>query len=478
MTSAFERPSHPPIVRIPSPHVERVTYQPTLESETEDEEVKLNCIGGIRYDDSDVNGFDDSEEEDEDDSEDEDSEDDDEAARQGVVNFVSRLVRSSPRIVKPAFSRHPRLTPPLELEEEEEDEEEEYDLHEEVGARGVALPFTDEDDEEEEDDVDAKNDDAVLEMEESVSGSDADESDMEEEDGDEEEDSDDDEENDYPKSPQLERPLLEDGCCSQEDEASVILHALEEEADDEIASLIDAVSPSSNSKSSSIMMQDLRRHPGNPEESSDSCQDDERLHLIGCAQDSDEAMVTIPNAKRALSTEETALYHGNGDDEDSVIPTKRRRSDVDQVLTGFSLGPPAMTLSETSSSTTVAETPRFLSPINTSSEEGEENDLEEELDGQLRYELESTASPGGDQSPVPLLTPPQTPVNVGACEWPSNLVVDTALTTLITQIKPLDWTEATLVEEKERTALNGVWSSFTTPSELTPLFRSINVSDR
>eukprot|EP00977_Amphora_coffeiformis_P012550 scaffold3126_cov136-Amphora_coffeaeformis.AAC.6 len=460
MTSAFERPSHsPPVVRIPSPHVERVVPPTTLESETEDEEVKLNCIGGIRYDESDINGFDEDEE---DDSQDESQDDDDdEPAQQGVVNFVSRLVRFSPRIVKPAFSRHRRLTPPLELEEEDEEE----DLQEEVGARGVALPFTDEDDDDEEDD------DGVSDMEDSVSGSDADESDMEE-DSDEEEDSDDEEEDH--NTPTLERPILEDDYFSQEDETSVILQALEEEADEEIASLIDAVSPSSNSSS----MEELYQLPVDAaEEHSESSREDARLHLIGCTQDRDGALITVPHAKRALSLDENTLHQSNGDD-DSVIPTKRRRSDADQVLNKFSLGLPALTLSDTASSSTV-ETPRFLSPINTSSEEleeEEEDDVEEELDGQLRYELESTASRGGDQSPVPLLTPPQSPVNADACEWPSNLVVDTALTTVMTQIKPLDWTEATAVEDEEPAVHNNKGSSFTS-SQLTPLFRSIHVSD-
>jgi hypothetical protein len=60
--------------------------------------------------------------------------------------------------------------------------------------------------------------------------------------------------------------------------------------------------------------------------------------------------------------------------------------------------------------------------------EGEDEDRNNDdmLDGQLRCELESMseASERTTSSPVPLLTPPSSPMSH---EWPSNLAVDSAL---------------------------------------------------
>eukprot|EP00540_Astrosyne_radiata_P023284 CAMPEP_0116823746 /NCGR_PEP_ID=MMETSP0418-20121206/1010_1 /TAXON_ID=1158023 /ORGANISM="Astrosyne radiata, Strain 13vi08-1A" /LENGTH=352 /DNA_ID=CAMNT_0004452035 /DNA_START=548 /DNA_END=1606 /DNA_ORIENTATION=- len=59
----------------------------------------------------------------------------------------------------------------------------------------------------------------------------------------------------------------------------------------------------------------------------------------------------------------------------------------------------------------------------------------DEYDRQLSEELEDESRGNGESSPVPLLTPPASPLCVDSdqgittvCEWPSNLAVDTALT--------------------------------------------------
>ena len=62
-----------------------------------------------------------------------------------------------------------------------------------------------------------------------------------------------------------------------------------------------------------------------------------------------------------------------------------------------------------------------------------------DLDKRLSEELEGNPSdPNADNSSVPLLTPPQSPltIDVGVCEWPSNLVVDSALMTAATDTRP------------------------------------------
>ena len=454
MTSAFE----PPSSVVPRYVVTTLNTEKTrsdnhpLESETEDEEVKLNCIGGFR-------GCDDSDgDSDEDDmnnttnySDDSDDYDDDMDRRVGVVNFVARLCKPSPRLIRPAASRRPTLSP-FDEEEEEEDEESE------VGARGVALAFDDDDDDDEsshsqpaeDDSLSTTSDDSDSEMEHE-SGSDADESDMEEEDEEEEEEL----PNEPQEEPTLQRPTLQDAYTPEEETASVILQALEEEDDEEISSLIDSVQG---------------------REISPLLEHEHDAHLIGVAQDRQEFLGTVPRVKRVLSMDETMLSQRAPAQE--VVLKKRRRSDSHQdlrELAAFSLGPPAMTwLPEP-----MVEISRFLNPIISSSEELEdenevpfEDEEEEELDGQLRYELESTASSGGDQSPVPLLTPPESPVlGVETCEWPSNLVVDSAMTAVLTtQIRPLDaWSE---VEDETSSFTKG-----TTPSLLTPLMRGIQVCD-
>lgn len=78
MTSAFA----PAASSITSPQKtvldNNTNIDPNIESETEDEEVKMNCIGGLRgIEDSDMNTSD----EDDDESDDDDDDDDDQQER-------------------------------------------------------------------------------------------------------------------------------------------------------------------------------------------------------------------------------------------------------------------------------------------------------------------------------------------------------------------------------------------------------------
>ena len=444
---------------------------PSFESETEDEEVKINCVGGLvgMQEDSDIN----TEDSDEDDWDEESADEDEVQAaldrRVGVVSFVSRLLRPSPRILKPRASRLPHLSPPLELDEQEEEEDDDDgDVDEEdylttapeVGARGVALSLEESEDEDTGDqqartlytyeEADYEVDEHLQHQEhqepqneeKSVSGSDADESDMDDDDDDgEQEDShqDMDYETTSTSTPTLQRPALEDGFSQELDSASVILQVLEDDddEDEEISSLIVDSTPRKEEDSYHLFTKGSMSLSGRHE-----------AHLIGVAHDRESENVSVPRVKRVMSLDETMLNQ-----RDVVLPVtgvlakKRRKSDADECLF-FSLGPPA-------------EPPLGLGG----------DDVE--LDGQLRYELESTASSGGDQSPVPLLTPPDSPVMGETCEWPSNLVVDSAMTAVLTQVRPLDiWTE----EREEDQRLSGKPSLTPSSSELTPLFRGIQVS--
>jgi hypothetical protein len=120
---------------------------------------------------------------------------------------------------------------------------------------------------------------------------------------------------------------------------------------------------------------------------------------------------------------------------------------------------------------------RHGSPISTSDE-----DDEEELDQRLSEELDpKTRVPSRENTPVPLLTPPASPLTIEfgggttatVCEWPSNLAVDSALTaaSILRPMSP-ESLEQLEIDEEERviSLMKGVEAS-----TLTPLLRSIYV---
>lgn len=101
---------------------------------------------------------------------------------------------------------------------------------------------------------------------------------------------------------------------------------------------------------------------------------------------------------------------------------------------------------------------------------------DEEEDRMLSEELEETSrDSGGDNSPIPLLTPPQSPRREDEVEWPSNLVVDSALMNTVTEIRPLSPASLQSLEMEEDQRLK---SQDTEASTLTPLLRSICVDMR
>ena len=103
-----------------------------------------------------------------------------------------------------------------------------------------------------------------------------------------------------------------------------------------------------------------------------------------------------------------------------------------------------------------------------SSDEEEDRMLSEELAGAAR-------EAGGDNSPIPLLTPPQSPRREDEVEWPSNLVVDSALMNTVTEIRPLSPASLQDLEEEEDQRLK---SQDIEASTLTPMLRSICVGMR
>jgi len=119
--------------------------------------------------------------------------------------------------------------------------------------------------------------------------------------------------------------------------------------------------------------------------------------------------------------------------------------------------------------------------ISSSAEEEEEDMLHSE-------ELEEINTPPDKPStPIPLLTPPASPVRVEtdegtatACEWPSNLAVDAAMTA-VADLRPLSPNSLQKQEEEEEDRMNSRKQinkkEFRKPdkSTLTPLIRGISI---
>jgi hypothetical protein len=94
---------------------------------------------------------------------------------------------------------------------------------------------------------------------------------------------------------------------------------------------------------------------------------------------------------------------------------------------------------------------RDESPVLLSSDDDDEGDL----DRQLGEELGDEYHGDGQETPVPLLTPPGSPLTVeweGAattlCEWPSNLIVDSAMQA-VNELRPMSPTSLENLERDE-----------------------------
>jgi hypothetical protein len=227
----------------------------------------------------------------------------------------------------------------------------------------------------------------------------------------------------------------------------------------------------------SVLLETLDR----VQDSSDHDDDGQSERQIGVTQDRDD-LINIPKTKRVLSFNTLTALNA----EVGVIRGTPKRSKceweggVGIPLVSFSLGPPAMSddLAGVSKESMLKLRFRRESPLVSSSDD-------EALDRQLEAELDEREV-GDDQrchdsnSPVPLLTPPESPVvfemngdkNVTICEWPSNLVVDCALTSAaVTDVQPL--TPSALEEFEKSDSERYILQA----SALTPLLQGISVTD-
>lgn len=198
--------------------------------------------------------------------------------------------------------------------------------------------------------------------------------------------------------------------------------------------------------------------------------ENEAYAIVGASGASVEDLWSLAKQKRVLSS--NALNTLNREAGILSDVSKRLRSSptaIDGVMPELSLGLAAYDQ--------MLPLPRqYLmrgdSPYHSSDEEG---------DKMLSEELEE--SPTGDYatSPIPLLTPPQSPrrecvllddENASAVEWPSNLVVDSAMMIAVTDLRPLSPASLQDLEEHEEERLKQADTS-----SLTPLLRSISVGN-
>jgi hypothetical protein len=383
------------------------------EEETEDEEVKMNCIGGLHaYEESDMS----SEEEEEEDSSDDDEDDNDGASPVertmkrsdvGVVHFVARQVDSPgggsiTKIERP----QPVVVQTMKSPSQPDDDESDMDESDEssVGGRGLGLS---------------------LDIGENVEQDENDDSSM----SGEEEDSEDEEEDDEAPTSQA----VAGGDCS--DEESVALSVSQEEFENlqdssEIRELQDAL-----------------------ESDIDQEQHEERYKrvlsssaLLGPSASSSDLIMESPKRLRCFPGAES------GSDQPSSLPP-------------LDLGPSAADAKDPADSPTASSSDAAL----------------EDEDQQLREELQESGSEDDDDrtsTPIPLLTPPASPVQIDGddgpatiCEWPSNLTVDIALTAAADLRPPSPTSFQKAWDEQEECN-----SKDSGPSTLTPLIRGISVN--
>ena len=205
---------------------------------------------------------------------------------------------------------------------------------------------------------------------------------------------------------------------------------------------------------------------------------------IGVVQDRVD-FLNVPKTKRVLSFNTLAALNSEiGCIRDS--PKRSRGFDQTDVrqngFSSFSLGPPAA-VTETGfmgfdSCCSRHLRPRLESPLISSSDD-------EALDRQLEEELGEHEEHSRDNSPVPLLTPPDSPLTIEIngdkatfCEWPSNLIIDSALAAAVNEIRPLSPAsfDETDEEEDKRVTPEGDNLSNAQPSTLTPMLRGISVA--
>jgi hypothetical protein len=202
-------------------------------------------------------------------------------------------------------------------------------------------------------------------------------------------------------------------------------------------------------------------------------------HQIGVTQDRVCVITNLPKSKRLLSCNTLATLNvdaGHNDDSPKRVkldgPQSLPQSERNE-FADFSLGPPAV-----SQTTQDEEQPRR----NMYTRRGESCvSSDEELDRQLEEELGGFDERSRENTPVPLLTPPASPLaleiegdNDVVCEWPSNLTIDNAMTAILSEIRPMSPHSLENFELEDDERLQQEWKAKS--SSLTPLLKGFSVS--
>lgn len=188
------------------------------------------------------------------------------------------------------------------------------------------------------------------------------------------------------------------------------------------------------------------------DEAEDEFIDDE--DVMKCLIDTDEDAVgsKLQPLKRALSAQQ---FMDPSFSEDS--PNSKRSR-------GLFIKAPTLPVLSLGKGTEMKLMRRCSPHLSTSSEE-------EKVDSQLAEELmeDNVSSKPESTAPVPLLTPPATPIEPGtSCEWPSNLAVDNAITAAI-ELRSLSPSSLAKLEEQNPTS-----EDLTTPTYPQRRLRSVS----
>jgi len=153
--------------------------------------------------------------------------------------------------------------------------------------------------------------------------------------------------------------------------------------------------------------------------------------------------------KRVLSTQHAMQVTPDDDGSQSKRSCRRTSLNIQErkVIPPFL---PVLSLGQSAMSLHLAQRNRESPQLTVSTQE-------DVVDNQLAEELldDMSETPAKDRDPVPLLTPPTTPIEermntgqIAICEWPSNLAVDNAFTAAI-ELRPLSPSSLAKLEEQD-----------------------------
>jgi len=273
-------------------------------------------------------------------------------------------------------------------------------------------------------------------------------------------------------------PTLSDASDSEEDNST----DENEDDDDEDGYVLGGpvVSESDVNESPDIELRDILDSLGDVLDCNlDESETSNYQKYIGVAEDSTyhhtiDLMASLTKPKRVLSY--NTLFALNREAGHNSDATKRfKRDDLKDMpspapttlfTTLFSLGPPAI---------------QSLPPIRDESPVISDDD-DAELDRQLGSELdEQDITEDHDERPVPLLTPPASPLTIEVngghttiCEWPSNLTVESAMQA-VNELRPLSPASFATLERDEECMSFRIDNNASEATTLTPLLRSVYV---